>query len=174
MAIYQYGERIPQIGSSSYISDTAVVIGDVVIGDGCYIGHGAILRGDYGSIKIGDGTAIEENAVVHIRPDGLSEFEERVTVGHGAIIHGKLIKSYAVIGLGAVIGFDVIVGRQSIVAEGCVVPNGKVIPDEKIVAGVPFKIIGDIMEKHKKFWAYGKQLYIDLAKEYPKKLKRID
>ena len=57
MAIYQYGERIPQIGSASYVSDTAVVIGDVVIGDGCYIGHGAILRGDYGSIKIRDGTA---------------------------------------------------------------------------------------------------------------------
>jgi len=174
MAIYQYGDRIPQIGNASYVSDSAVVIGDVIIGEGCYIGHGAILRGDYGSIRIGDGTAVEENAVVHIRPNGLSEFEERVTVGHGAIIHGKLIKAYAVIGLGAVIGFDVVVGRQSIVAEGCVVPNGNVIPDEKIVAGVPYKIIGNILEKHKKFWAYGKQLYVDLAREYPQKLKRID
>ncbi len=174
MAIYQYGERIPQIGNHSYISETAVVIGDVVIGDGCYIGHGAILRGDYGSIKIGDGTAVEENAVAHIRPDGLLEFEERVTIGHGALIHGKLIKAHAVIGIGAVLGFDVVVGRHSIVAEGCVVPSGKVIPDEKIVAGSPYRIIGDIREKHRKFWAYGKQLYVDLAREYPQKLKRLE
>lgn len=65
MAIYQYGERIPQIGSNSYVSETAVVVGDVIVGDGCYIGHGAILRGDYGTIRIGNGTAVEENAVIH-------------------------------------------------------------------------------------------------------------
>ena len=173
MAIYRYGDRIPQIGRDSFISDTATVIGDVTIGDNCYIGHGSILRGDYGSIKIGNGTAIEENAVLHIRPDGLLELEEKVTVGHGAMIHGKLIKAYAVIGIGAIIGFDVVVGTWSIVAEGCVVPKGNVIPDEKIVAGTPFQIIGRTLDKHKKFWTYGKQLYIDLAKEYPEKFERI-
>ena len=67
-----------------------------------------------------------------------------------------------------------VVGRHSIVAEGCVVPSGKVIPDEKIAAGSPYRIIGDIREKHRKFWAYGKQLYVDLAREYPHKLKRLD
>jgi len=173
MAIYRYGDRVPRIGRDSYVSDTAVVIGDVTIGDNCYVGHGSILRGDYGSIKIGCGTAIEENALLHIRPDGLLELAEKVTVGHGAMIHGKLIKSYAVIGIGAVIGFDVVVGPWSIVAEGCVVTAGSVIADEKIVAGTPFKIIGNTLDRHKKFWTYGKQLYIDLAKEYPDKLERI-
>jgi carbonic anhydrase/acetyltransferase-like protein (isoleucine patch superfamily) len=174
MAVYQYGNRVPQIGANSYISDSAVVIGDVVISENCYIGHGSILRGDYGSIIIGDGTAIEENVLLHIRPDGLLTVENSVTVGHGAIIHGKLVKSFAVIGIGAVIGFDVIVGRWSIVAEGCVVPKGKIIPDEKIAAGIPFEIIGDTLDRHKEFWAYGKQLYVDLAREYPAKLKRIE
>ncbi|MBW1767072.1 MAG: gamma carbonic anhydrase family protein [Deltaproteobacteria bacterium] len=173
MAIYQYGDRIPKISNDSFVSDTAVVIGDVAIGTHCYIGHGAILRGDYGTIKIGDGTAVEENAVLHIRPDGLLELEEKVTVGHGALVHGKLMKDHAVIGIGAVIGFDVVVGRWSIVAEGCVVPKGKIIPDGKIAAGTPYRIIGDTLEKHKAFWTYGKQLYIDLAKEYPQKFKRI-
>lgn len=173
MAIYRYGDRIPRIGRDSFVSDTAVVIGDVLIGDNCYIGHGSILRGDYGSIKVGNGTAVEENALLHIRPDGLLELEEKVTVGHGAMIHGKLIKSYAVIGIGAVVGFDVVVGSWSIVAEGCVVPSGNVIPDEKIAAGTPFKIIGNTLDRHKKFWTYGKQLYIDLAKEYPDKFERI-
>ena len=161
------------VGRHSYVCETAVVIGDVSIGEQCYIGHGAVLRGDYGSIKIGNGTAIEENALLHIRPEGLLKLEEQVTVGHGAMVHGKLIKSFAVIGIGAIIGFDVVVGSWSIVAEGCVVPAGSVITDKKIVAGTPFNIIGPTLERHKKFWKYGKQLYIDLAKEYPDKLERI-
>jgi len=64
-----------------------------------------------------------------------------------------------------------VVGYWSIVAEGCVVPKGKVIPDEKIIAGTPFEIIGDTLDKHKELWTWGKQLYVN--KEYPKKLKRI-
>ena len=80
---------------------------------------------------------------------------------------------FTAIGIGAVIGFDVIVGTWSIVAEGCVVPKGNIIPDEKIVAGTPFQVLGNIQDKHKKFWTYGKQLYIDLAKEYPDKIERI-
>ncbi len=173
MAIYRYGSRVPVIGENSFVSDSARIIGDVVIGDDCYIGHGAVLRGDYGSIKIGDGTAVEENAMLHIRPNGLLELEQSVTVGHGALIHGKLIKAFAVIGIGSIIGFDVVVGSWSIVAEGCVLTNKTIVPDEKIVAGVPGKIIGGTLEKHKKFWTYGKQLYVDLAHEYPGKFERI-
>ena len=173
MAVYRYGKRIPVIGKNSYISDSARVIGDVTIADNCYIGHGAIVRGDYGKIIIGTGTAIEENAILHIRPNGVLELEERVTVGHGAIIHGKQIKSHAVIGIGSIIGFDVIIGSWTIIAEGCVVPQNTIIPDEKITGGVPFKIIGDVKKKHKDFWTYGKQLYVDLAEEYPEKFKKL-
>jgi carbonic anhydrase/acetyltransferase-like protein (isoleucine patch superfamily) len=173
MAVYRYGDRIPEIGKNTYISDSARVIGDVRIGDNCYIGHGAVVRGDYGTIIIGAGTAVEENAVLHIRPDGILELEKSVTVGHGAIIHGRQIKSCAVIGIGSVIGFDVVVGAWSIIAEGCVVPQNTIIPDEKITGGVPFKIIGDVKQKHKDFWTYGKQLYVDLAREYPGKLEKL-
>ncbi len=173
MAVYRYDDRIPEIGKKVYISDSARVIGDVRIGDNCYIGHGAIVRGDYGKIIIGAGSAIEENAILHIRPDGILELEESVTVGHGAIIHGKQIKSHAVIGIGSVIGFDVVIGSWSIVAEGCVVPQNTIIPDEKITGGVPFKIIGDVKQKHKDFWTYGKQLYVDLARDYPDKFKKL-
>ncbi len=123
MTVYQYGNRIPKIGKNTYISDSARVIGDVEIQDNCYIGHGAIIRGDYGTIHIGRGTAVEEGAILHIRPDGLLELEDHVTVGHGAIIHGRLIRTHAVIGIGAVIGFDVVVGAWAIVAEGSVIPQ---------------------------------------------------
>jgi len=174
MAVYRYDNFVPSIGNNSYISDSARVIGDVTIGQDCYIGHGAILRGDYGRIIIGDGTAIEENAVLHIRPKGTLELEKSVTIGHGALVHCKLIKSFAVIGIGAVVGFDAIIGNWSIVAEGCVITKNAIIPDEKIATGVPYKISGNTKPEHKKFWEYGKQLYVDLAHEYPKKFSRID
>jgi carbonic anhydrase/acetyltransferase-like protein (isoleucine patch superfamily) len=174
MAVYKYGERVPKIGRDCYISDSARVIGDVTISDRCYIGHGAIIRGDYGKIIIGPGTAVEENATLHIRPHGTLELEESVTVGHGAIIHGKRINSHAVIGIGSIIGFDVVVGSWSIIAEGCVIPQKSMIPDNKIAGGVPYKIIGDVEQRHKDFWSYGKQLYVDLAREYPDKLKKCN
>ncbi len=173
MAIYKYGDRIPQIGKNTYICDSARIIGDVKIGDCCYIGHGSILRGDYGSIEIGNGTAVEESAMLHIRPNGLLKIEERVTIGHGALLHCNLVKSHAVIGIGSIIGFDVEIGEWAIIAEGCVINKGAKIPSETIVAGVPFKKMGKVNEKHKTFWNYAKDLYINLAKEYPDKLERI-
>ena len=67
--IYKFDGKQPVVGKNSYISDISRVIGDVVIGDNCYIGHGAILRGDYGKIEIGNGTAVEEGAVIHAPPN---------------------------------------------------------------------------------------------------------
>jgi len=174
MALYEFGDRVPEVGAGCYVSDSARVIGDVVIGEDCYIGHGAILRGDYGSIRLGPGTAVEENAVIHIHPDGLSLIGKRVTIGHGAIVHGNRIDDFAVIGMGAVISLNVIIGRWAFVAEGCVLPNGTEIGAEKLVAGVPGKVISDVQDKHKDFWEWGKQLYVDLAHSYPEKLRRID
>ena len=173
MALYRFGERIPRVAQGAYVSDSARVIGDVTIGEECYIGHGVILRGDYGSIRIGPGTAVEENAVVHIRPQGISTIEKHVTIGHGAVLHGNIIADYAVIGMGAVICFDVEIGEWCIVGEGCVVPNGQQIPPGKLVMGVPARITGDVQEKHRQFWNYGKQLYIDLAKRYPQEFEQI-
>jgi carbonic anhydrase/acetyltransferase-like protein (isoleucine patch superfamily) len=173
MGIFRYGERVPSVGDESFVSETAVVVGDVTVGRGCYVGHGAVLRGDYGAIRVGDGSAVEEGAVLHIRPGGLLALEDRVTVGHGALVHGRLLKSHAVVGIGAVLGFDVVVGRWAIVAEGCVVPQGTEIPDEIIFAGVPGKPLGPVEERHRSFWTAGKQLYVDLAREYPAKFERI-
>jgi carbonic anhydrase/acetyltransferase-like protein (isoleucine patch superfamily) len=164
---------VPRIAAGAWVSDSARVIGDVVVGKGCYVGHGAVLRGDYGSIRLGPGTAIEENATLHIRPEGLLELGDRVTVGHSATVHCSHVSDFAVIGIAAVLSFDVKVGRWAIVAEGCVVPAGTEIPAEKLVVGVPARIVGDVEQRHKDFWSYGKQLYVDLAARYPTQFERI-
>ena len=101
--LYKFDGKRPVFGKDTYISETAIVIGDVKIGDNCYIGHGAILRGDYGSIEIGSGTAVEEAVVIHAPPQKLCRIGDRVTIGHGAIIHAASIGDLSVIGMGAVL-----------------------------------------------------------------------
>lgn len=100
MSLYRFNGREPIIGAGSYVSELAMVIGDVQIGENSYIGHGAILRGDYGTIIIGSGTAIEEGAVIHAPLGGTCRIGRSVTVGHGAIIHAEDIEDNAVIGMG--------------------------------------------------------------------------
>lgn len=89
-----FRNREPQIGEDTYVSEYAILIGDVRVGDNCYIGHGAILRGDYGSIEIGSGTAVEEGVIIHAPPDETCSIGNKVTIGHGAIIHSSRRPEY--------------------------------------------------------------------------------
>jgi len=166
---YSFDGRQPKIGKDTYISEHALVIGDVVIGDNCYIGHGAILRGDYGSIVVGPGTAVEEGVIVHAPPDETSEIGERVTIGHGAIIHSAVIGRLSVIGMGAVLSIRSKVGENTIIAEGAVVRMRQVVPSNVVAGGNPAKTIRAISAKDMEFWTYGKDLYINLAKKYLEK-----
>lgn len=164
--IYAFDGKQPTYGKDTYISETAIVIGDVVIGDNCYIGHNAVLRGDYGRIEIDSGTAVEESVIIHVPPKCLSKIGKKVTFGHGAIVHSAEIADYAVIGMGAVVSIYAKIGYWSIVAEGAVVKMNQVIPDKVVVTGAPAKIARNLEEKDLELWNYGKQLYIDLAKKY--------
>jgi carbonic anhydrase/acetyltransferase-like protein (isoleucine patch superfamily) len=164
--LYKFDGKQPVVGKNSYVSDIARVIGDVVIGDNCYIGHGAILRGDYGRIEIGNGTAIEEGAIVHAPPGEVNSIGKNVTIGHAAVAHGKCIGDQAVIGMGAVISIWAEIGYWAIVAEGSVVKRKQTIPAKVVAAGNPAKIMRDINEKDQEFWNWGKQIYVDLAKKY--------
>jgi len=174
MAIYRYKNGVPQIGKDCYISDSARVIGNVILGDGCYVGHGAIIRADYGRIRIGGGSAIEENAVIHARVDATSILGNKVTLGHGAIVHGDFLGDFAVVGMGAVVGRKSTVGEWSIVAEGAVVPTGESVGPGKIVAGIPAVTIGEVTQQHKDYWLWAKNMYRDLARDYASNLERLD
>lgn len=164
--IYEFDGKHPVFGKETYISETAIVVGDVTIGDNCYIGHGAILRGDYGSIEIGSGTAVEEGVVIHAPPQKLCRIGERVTIGHGAIIHAASIGDKAVIGMGAVLSIYSEVGDNTIVAEGGVVKMRQVIPEKVVAGGNPARVLRKLAQKDLEYWDVGKELYIDLAKKY--------
>jgi len=166
--LYAFDGRKPEIGRDVYISDQAVVIGDVKIGDGCYVGPGAILRGDYGTIEIGSGTAVEENVTIHAPPQRVCQIGKKVTLGHGAIIHASTVGDLAVVGMGAVLSLGVEVGEKAIVAEGAVVRMSQKVPAGVVVAGNPATVIRNVTPEEEERWKSGKQLYINLAKKYLK------
>lgn len=176
MALYQFEGLKPQVAQDSFIAESALVIGNVQIGKDVYIGHGVILRGDYGTIIVGDGTAIEEGAIVHARPNDHTVFGSQVTVGHGAMIHNAQIKNYAVIGMRATISDYSIVGEWAIIGEMGLVKNNQHIPDGSVAVGVPVRIVSQVDEKQKEFWSYGKKLYIEMAHRYvaPGAFLRVD
>ena len=166
--IYAFDGKRPCISKNAYISDHAVVLGDVKIEEDCYVGPGAILRADYGRIEIGIGTAVEEGVLIHVFPDCTCRIGERVTFGHGAIIHASSIGDLAVIGMGAVVSIDTTIGERTIVAEGAVVRMKQAIPPGVVIAGNPAKVIRKVTPDDEKRWRDGKQHYVDLVKKYLK------
>jgi carbonic anhydrase/acetyltransferase-like protein (isoleucine patch superfamily) len=173
MAIFQLEDRTPKIGENNYIADSAEIIGDVVIGNNCYIGHGARIRGDYGSIIIGDFSIVEDNCVIHARPDDKCVIGEHVTIGHGAIVHNAEIHDWAMIGMGAIVSDYAKVDTWGVVGEGAVVRNKQEIPPDKVAVGVPAKVIADVRDDYKELWTRYKNLYMELGKRNIKGLKKI-
>lgn len=163
---YEFDGRKPTIHAEAYISPIAHVIGDVTIEAGCYVGHGAILRADYGSIVVGAGSAVEEGVIVHAPPEHVCTIGNRVTMGHGAIIHASRIGDFAVIGMGAVLSIWSEVGKWTIVAEGAIIKQRQAVADGIVAAGNPAEVIRPVNDNDRMVWNYGKQLYVDLAKKY--------
>jgi phenylacetic acid degradation protein len=173
MTVYEFEGRKPVIGANTYTSPTASVIGKVTIGEECYIAPGAVVKGDYGEIRIGNGVSVQDNVIVHARPGELTVIGTDVTLGHGCIIHNATVRDDAVIGMGAIVSDYATIGVWSIVGEGAVIRQNFEIPDGKIAVGVPAKIIADVQEHHKEELSRYKETYRDLAKRYPVGLKKI-
>lgn len=173
MGVYEFEGRIPVIGKNTYISHTASVIGKVTLGEECYVAPGAVVKGDYGEIEIGDGVSVQDNVIIHARPGENTKIGRNVTLGHGCIIHNATVKDDAVIGMGAIVSDYAIVGNWAIVGEGAVVRARSEISDMKIAVGIPAKEIGDVKDHHKEELMKFKQIYRDLAKRYPSGLKKL-
>jgi carbonic anhydrase/acetyltransferase-like protein (isoleucine patch superfamily) len=132
----------PRIGKDTYLADNAVVVGDVVIGEGCSIWFGTVLRGDVNSIRIGNGVNIQDGSVLHtLYEKSVIEIGNDVSVGHNVTIHGARICHGALIGMGAVVLDHAVIGEGAIVAAGSVVLSGTLVEPGCIYAGVPAKFV---------------------------------
>lgn len=171
MGLYEFNGRAPQIGAGTWIAPSAEIIGEVTIGKNCWIGPCAVIRGDFGTITIGDETAIEDGVVIHT-PTSVN-IGAWVTIGHLAMIHGSMIGDFSVIGMNSTMGDSTQVGTWSIVAEHSLVKKNQVIPAYKLYGGVPAVEKGDITDIYKEVMLAGKQMYSDLVKQYHKSYRRV-
>ena len=135
----------PVIGKNCYLAETAVIIGDVVIGDDCSIWFNTVLRGDVNSIRIGNKVNIQDGAVLHtLYQKSVIEIGNSVSVGHNAVIHGAKIHDRVLIGIGAIVLDHAVIGENSIIAAGALVKDSEIVEPNSVYAGVPAKKVKDI------------------------------
>ncbi len=126
--------RCLRVDASAHICATAILEGAIEIGSESSVWHHAVLRADFGHIRIGRATNIQEHVVVHMSPGGSVDVGDFVSVGHGAILHGCVIEEHCIIGMGAIVMNDVRIGKASIVAAGSVVHRGS-YPENSLIVG---------------------------------------
>ncbi|MEM8954016.1 MAG: gamma carbonic anhydrase family protein [Verrucomicrobiota bacterium] len=148
------GKR-PQLGHGVYIAKTAVVLGDVSLGDCSSVWYGVVLRGDINRIEVGSHSNIQDNAVVHLSDDYPARIGRYVTVGHSAVVHACTVEDECLIGMGAIVMDGAVVGEQSIVGAGALVTRGMEIPAGSMVMGSPARIVRALTEEERvgnRYW----------------------
>lgn len=173
MGIFEFEGRKPRVPESCYIDGTATIIGQVEMGEECFVGPGARLKGDYGRVVMGYGSNVQENCVIHARPDCEAVIGSGVTVGHGAILHGPRIGDNTLIGMGAVIPDFVEIGENCIIAEGTVLTNGTVIPPGSVVMGFPGKVKNELTPDMEMYTKMASSVYRDMARRYKENIREM-
>jgi carbonic anhydrase/acetyltransferase-like protein (isoleucine patch superfamily) len=171
MPIYALGERTPSIDRSAYVHPDATIIGDVRLGPGSSVWPSAVLRGDYGSITIGDETSVQDGAVLHATHDLSTVVGSRVVIGHLAHLEGCTVADSALIGVGAAVLHRAVVEQGATVGAGAVVTNDLVVPAGALAVGVPAQIKPG--RSHAELIEAAASVYVDNARRYPELLRRI-
>lgn len=165
MPIIPYLSKKPTIPPDSFIAPDAWVIGDVVVGRNTSIFFGVSIRGDIQPIQIGDGTNIQEGAVLHTSYEyNPLTVGQNVTVGHRVILHGCTVHDSCIIGMGSTILDNAVIGEGSIVGANSLVPKGKIFPPRSLIMGSPAKLVRQttdgeftaVIDSAKRYQATGK------------------
>jgi carbonic anhydrase/acetyltransferase-like protein (isoleucine patch superfamily) len=154
-----------KIHDTAFIAPGAVVLGDVTVGEDVGIWYNATVRGDRGSIVIGKGSNVQDNAVVHMDDNFPVTIGENVTIGHGAIVHGCTIGDNCLVGMGAIIMNGAHIGANCIVGAGALVTQGTEVPDNSLILGNPAKIKRAVTEEEIAASIRNARLYVEEARE---------
>ncbi|MBI4727060.1 gamma carbonic anhydrase family protein [candidate division TA06 bacterium] len=170
--IKSYKDKKPKISPKAFVAETAVIIGDVEVGEKSNIWYGVTIRADINHIRIGAETNIQENTVIHVdlNDRGLGDCAttvgDRVTVGHGAILHGCKIEDDCLIGMGAIVLSGARIGAGSVVAAGALVKEGRQIPPRSMVMGMPAEVKRQLPEEAVEKIRASAKHYVELAEEH--------
>jgi len=164
--LIEFEGKRPRVASTAFVAHTAVLLGDVEVAENASIWFGAVLRGDFGPIRIGPGCNVQDNVVIHAETGQGTVLQERVTVGHGAILHDCWIGKDSLIGMGAILLDRSRVGTGSLVGAGSVVKERFEVPDGTLAVGNP-AINKKKLEGNSAEWvARGADDYLRLIKRY--------
>ena len=161
-----FNGKIPIIAPSAWVSEAAFIIGDVEIGENTGVFPGAIIRGDFASIKIGNQTLIEDNCVVHCGVP--MEIGDSVIIGHSVVVHGRHIGNRTLIGSHATLLDNSEIGDFCIIGAGCLISPGMNIPDYSLVYGIPGKIVGEVKPHQMERLKRGNLGYLEMFEHYKK------
>jgi len=164
--LIEYEGKKPQIAENVFIAPTAVLIGDVRVEVGASIWFGAVIRADHGTIVIGAGSSIQDNATLHVPEGSFTVVSENVTVGHGAALEGCRIGARSVVGMNAVVLHGAEVGEEVMIAAGSVVGQDARIPARTLVAGAPAKVKKELSGKALNWIATAAEAYHHLRSQY--------
>jgi carbonic anhydrase/acetyltransferase-like protein (isoleucine patch superfamily) len=165
--IKEFGGKTPSIGERVYLAETAAVIGDVVLEDDVSVWYNSVLRGDCHSIRVGARSNIQDNCVIHVTQDKYpTVLGEEVTLGHGAIVHGAVVRSGALIGIRATVLDGADVGESAFVGAGALVTPRTVVPPRTLWLGFPARQIRVLSEAEVEDLKHFHRNYLDYKKEY--------
>lgn len=141
MPIYALGQFEPRIHEDSWIAPDANLIGKVVIEEGASVWFGSTLRADHEEIRVGAGSNVQENCVMHIDPGYEVLIGKNCTIGHKVMLHGCTIGDNSLIGMGATVLNGARIGKNCLIGAGALITENKEIPDNSLVMGVPGKVV---------------------------------
>ena len=166
MPLYQLGSKKPKVHPTAMIAPNASLIGDVTVGSRTSIWPGAVLRGDYGRIRVGANCSLQDNVVVHCSSQNPAVIGDGVTVAHNAIVHACRIGHECLIGAGAIIFDGATVGTHSIIGVGSVVLEGRTIPPRSVAVGAPAKVMRRATDKDVRMIRESYRAYVKMAEKY--------
>ena len=164
LTVYSINGATPVVDPTAFVHPSAVLIGDVIVGAGCYIGPCASLRGDFGRIEIRAGANLQDCCVAHGFPGSDTIVGENGHIGHCAVLHSCIVERNALIGMNCVINDDAVIGESAIVAAMAFVKARMVVPPRTLAAGLPARVVRDLTEMELAWKIEATQGYQDLAR----------
>ena len=174
MAIYQLDEHLPQIDKSAWIAESADVMGAVSLAADTSVWFNAVIRGDTETITIGEGSNVQDLAVIHADNGMPVVVGKNVTVGHKVMLHGCTIGDESLIGIGAIVLNGVRIGKNCLIGAGSLVTEGKEFPDGSMILGSPAKVVRQLTPEQIEGLRACARHYIHNAQRYRAGLKKID
>lgn len=164
--ILPFKGNAPEIDSDAFVAPSATIIGDVFLGKDASAFYGVVVRGDTAIIKVGEGSNLQDNVVLHADPGFPTTVGARVSIGHGAVVHGCTVGDDCLIGMSATVLNGAVIGAGSLVAAGAVVLEGTEIPPRSLVAGVPAKVRRELSDEELDGVKENAAHYVELARAH--------